>query len=109
MASRTQSRSAEEQAADLVRSLSQEIKKGIVEGVIILCLAFGMLGGSLAARSADPTRPAPAAVFWSSIPVIILGVSYFVRSYADSQVRREVNSIQQALTPGCAPSPLDRS
>ncbi len=109
MASRTDNRSAEEQTADLVRSLSREIKKGIVEGVIILCLAFGLLGWSLAARSADPTRLAPAAVFWSSIPVIILGTGYFVRSYADSQVRREAKSIQQALTLGRASSPLGRS
>ncbi|MEN6370074.1 MAG: hypothetical protein ABFD77_10335 [Thermotogota bacterium] len=109
MALRTGSRSAEEQVADLVRSLSQEVRKGIVEGVIILCLGFGLLGWSLAARSADPARLAPAAVFWSSIPTMILGISYFVRSYADSQVRREVKAIQHALTPARAPSPLDRS
>ncbi len=108
MASRTDNRTAEEQVASLVRSLSQEIRKGIVEGAIILCLGFGLLGWALAARSADPARLTPAALFWSSFPVMILGISYFVRSYADSQVRREVKSIQQALTPGRVPSPPDR-
>jgi hypothetical protein len=88
---------AEDQMQNLLRSLSGEIRKGIVEGAIILALGLGLLGWSLAVRSPGPAALGPTAAFWSSFPVVVLGISYFVRSYADSQVRREVQSIKHAL------------
>jgi len=69
----------------------------MVEGAAILAGGLALLGWSLATRSpSGPTLPA-AAAFWSSLPVVVLGVSYFVRSYADSQVRRRVESILHAI------------
>jgi uncharacterized membrane protein YjfL (UPF0719 family) len=96
MASDAEGRSTGEQLAELVRSLTREIRTGIVEGVVIIALGLSLFGWSIVARAADPARQAPQAALWSSIPVVLLGVSYFVRSFADSRVRSKVKSIESA-------------
>jgi hypothetical protein len=105
MASDAEGKRTEEQLAELVRSLTREIRTGIVEGVVIIALGLSLFGWSIVARAADPVRQAPQAALWSSIPVVLLGVSYLVRSFADSRIRSKVKSILLSARRECsAPS-----
>lgn len=105
MASNAEGKSIGEQLAELVRSLTREIRAGIVEGVVIIALGLSLFGWSIVARAADPVRQAPQAALWSSIPVVLLGVSYLVRSFADSRIRSKVKSILLSARRECsAPS-----
>lgn len=102
MASDAEGKSTGEQLAELVRSLTREIRTGIVEGVVIIALGLSLFGWSIVARAADPVRQAPQAALWSSIPVVLLGVSYLVRSFADSRIRSKVTSIQVSARRECS-------
>lgn len=102
MASDAEDKGAREQLAELVRSLTREIRTGIAEGGVIIALGLGLLGWSIVARAADPVRQAPQAALWSSIPVVLLGVGYLVRSFADSRTRSKVISIERSVRRECS-------
>jgi hypothetical protein len=90
-------RTAEAQLAELIQLLLREARKGLIEGVITVCLSLSLLGWSLATRAGDSVGIAQATTMWCSIPVGVAALGYFARAFDDYRTRARLTTIRGTL------------
>ncbi len=90
-------KTAEAQLAELIQLLLREARKGLIEGVITVCLSLSLLGWSLATRAGNAVGIAQATTMWCSIPAGIAALGYFARAFDDYRTRGRLTKIRGTL------------